>query len=109
MIRTLLHFFKPHLRLFGLDMFCAVMVAAVDLAFPMVSRHAMYRLLPDRLFRTFFLLMAVVIFLVVRAINKLHKPKEAPVTTKICPYCKSEIDKDATRCKCCTSELPAEE
>ena len=57
-----------------------------------------------------FLLMAIVVFLIVKAMNKasekVAKKKEAaPVITKICPYCKSEINKDATRCPHCTSEL----
>ncbi len=57
-----------------------------------------------------FLLMAIVVFLIVKAMNKASdkltkKKEEAPATTKICPYCKSEINKDATRCPHCTSEL----
>jgi large conductance mechanosensitive channel len=55
-----------------------------------------------------FLIMAFVVFLLVKAINKLRIPKEeAPVepTTKICPYCQSEISIKATRCPHCTSEL----
>lgn len=40
----------------------------------------------------------------------LGRKKEAPVEeapkTKVCPYCKSEIAIDATRCPHCTSELP---
>ncbi len=60
MIRTLLHYFKPHLRLFVLDMICAVTVSAVDLAFPLISRKVMYDMLPDRLYRTFFTVMAIV-------------------------------------------------
>jgi len=58
-----------------------------------------------------FLVIALVVFLMVKAINKAreHASKkdeveEAP-TTKVCPYCKSEIDVDATRCPHCTSEL----
>ena len=50
------------------------------------------------------------IFCMIKVINKLHKKPEeapAPVTTKICPFCKSEIDKDATRCSHCTSQLDA--
>ncbi|MBQ4416979.1 MAG: large conductance mechanosensitive channel protein MscL [Lachnospiraceae bacterium] len=55
-----------------------------------------------------FLLMAIVIFLVVKGINKMHKPKEEePAATKMCPYCKSEIDKEATKCPHCTSALEA--
>ena len=60
MLKTLLRYFKPHMKLFLLDMFCAVLASAIDLAFPMVSRHAMYTLLPDRLFGAFFALMTAV-------------------------------------------------
>ena len=61
MLRTLLRYFRPHMKLFLLDMACAVAVAAIDLAFPVVSRHAMYTLLPERLFGAFFVVMAAVI------------------------------------------------
>ena len=61
-----------------------------------------------------FILMALVIFLLVKGINKLTslggklrkgKKEEAAPTTKTCPYCKSEIDIKATRCPHCTSQL----
>ena len=55
-----------------------------------------------------FLIVAFVIFLVVRAANKLEHPKPAPApapTTKECPYCLSAIPIKATRCAHCTSEL----
>lgn len=53
-----------------------------------------------------FLLTAFVIFMVIKGMNKLHKPDPAPeVTTKECPYCKSEIHKDATKCPHCASEV----
>ena len=59
-----------------------------------------------------FLLMAVVLFLIIKAMNTaktaMSKPKEAAPaapTTKICPFCKSEISIDATRCPHCTSQL----
>ena len=55
-----------------------------------------------------FLLTALVIFVVIKGINKLHKPAPEPVaepTTKECPYCKSEIHKDATKCAHCASEV----
>ncbi len=58
-----------------------------------------------------FLIVAFVLFMVIKGMNKLHKkPEEAPAapTTKICPFCKSEIPIEATRCGFCTSELPAE-
>ncbi len=55
-----------------------------------------------------FLIIALVIFLAIKGINKLHKPApkpEAAATTKICPYCKSEIHKDAVKCPHCASNL----
>ena len=52
-----------------------------------------------------FLIMAFVVFLFVKGMNKLHKKEEAPATTKKCPFCKSEIPLEATRCPHCTSEL----
>lgn len=67
-----------------------------------------------------FLIMALIIFCMVKAMNAmeaeavklahLNAKDEAPAapTTKICPYCKSEIPIDATRCAHCTSELPVE-
>ena len=58
-----------------------------------------------------FLITALVIFLIIKGINKVNdkfkKPEEeAAPTTKICPYCKSEIAIDATKCPHCTSEQP---
>lgn len=53
-----------------------------------------------------FVIMAFVVFLLVRWINKLRKP-EAPAapTTKKCPYCYSDIHLDATKCSHCTSDV----
>ncbi len=53
-----------------------------------------------------FVIVAFVIFMIVRAMNRMQKP--APVaapTTKECPYCFSAIPLKATRCPNCTSEL----
>lgn len=56
-----------------------------------------------------FIIMAFVIFLFIKGISKLKRaPKEEPAaepTTKVCPFCKSEIAIDATRCPHCTSEI----
>jgi large conductance mechanosensitive channel len=57
-----------------------------------------------------FFIMAFVIFMLVKMMNKLGeigKKEEAAAApkTKKCPYCKSEIDIEATRCAHCTSEL----
>lgn len=60
-----------------------------------------------------FLIMAFILFCMLKAINKLmsigHKKEEPVKTTKICPYCKSEIPKDATKCAHCTSDVEVEE
>ena len=57
-----------------------------------------------------FLIIALVLFTVIRTFNKAKELAQGPAapeepTTKICPYCKSEIDLHATRCPHCTSEL----
>lgn len=60
-----------------------------------------------------FIIMAFVVFLLVKAINKaqsLGKEKEEPAapTTKKCPFCCTDIAIEATRCPHCTSQLPEE-
>jgi len=52
-----------------------------------------------------FIIIAFVIFLLIKAINKAKREPEAAPTTKTCPFCKTEIDLDATRCPNCTSQL----
>ena len=57
-----------------------------------------------------FLLTALILFAIIKAMNKakdLKKKEEAPAepTTKVCPFCQSEISIKATRCPNCTSEL----
>jgi len=53
-----------------------------------------------------FLIIAFVIFMIVRAMNRMQKPAlVAAPTTKECPYCFSTIPLKATRCPNCTSQL----
>ena len=57
-----------------------------------------------------FLLTALILFMIIKAVNKaknLKKKEEEPAepTTKVCPFCQSEIDIKATRCPHCTSEI----
>ena len=56
-----------------------------------------------------FIMMACVVLVMVKALNKLHKEPPKVVTTKICPHCQSEISLKATRWPFCTSELSTEE
>ena len=58
-LRIFLSYFKPHKKLFVLDMVCALTIALIDLAFPYLSRWCMYELLPQNAYRTFFTVMAV--------------------------------------------------
>ena len=57
-LRIFASYYKPHWKLFLLDMVCALLICIVDLLFPMVSREAMQNLLPNQLFATFFAVMA---------------------------------------------------
>ena len=56
-----LRYFKNHKKLFALDVSCAVGIAAIDLAFPLITRNALYEMLPNQMYRTFFTIMAVVV------------------------------------------------
>ena len=60
-LRIFFSYFKPHKKLFALDMLCAFLIAIIDLAFPLVSRTAMYQWLPDREYTLFFAVMAAVV------------------------------------------------
>ena len=60
-LRIFLSYFKPHKKLFLVDMLCALTVAAIDLAFPLVSRTAMNEWLPNGAYATFFLVMSIVV------------------------------------------------
>lgn len=54
-----------------------------------------------------FLIMAMVIFMIIKAANKVRKAEEpaAAAPGRECPFCKSEVHDDATRCSHCTSQL----
>ena len=52
-----------------------------------------------------FLVVALAVFLLVRGINKMKRPKNAPPISKDCPKCAMTIPVKATRCPHCTSEL----
>lgn len=61
-----------------------------------------------------FIIIAFVIFLIVKSANKAKslakkdEEEEEEVTTKTCPFCKSEIDIEATKCPHCTADQPEE-
>ena len=51
----------PHKKLFAIDMLLSILIAGVDLAFPFITRRAMNRLLPQKLYTTFFVVMGIVL------------------------------------------------
>ena len=55
-------FYRPHLKLFILDMICAFFIALIDITFPIITRYSLNTLLPTGLYRTFFMLMGGLIF-----------------------------------------------
>ena len=56
-----LSYFRNHKGLFALDMLCACLIAGIDLAFPLVTRSALYDMLPGQMYKTFFIVMGAVI------------------------------------------------
>ena len=58
-LRIFASYYRPHWKLFALDMVCALCICLVDLAFPIVSRFSMQTLLPGQMFTAFFVVMAV--------------------------------------------------
>ena len=60
-LRIFLAYIARHKRLFFIDTACAIGVALIDLVFPYVSRSAMNRYLPERLYTTFFVVMGILI------------------------------------------------
>ena len=61
LLRIFLSYFRPHLRLFLLDMACAFTVSAIDLAFPLVTRRALYEFLPEKRYQIFFVVMGIMV------------------------------------------------
>ena len=56
-----LSYYKPHIKLLAIDLLCALLSCFADLAFPLASRSAMQTLLPERLYGTFFAVMAILL------------------------------------------------
>jgi large conductance mechanosensitive channel len=54
-----------------------------------------------------FLIIALVVFLIVKSVNRLKEQPPPPPNTKDCPYCLTAIPLAATRCSACTSDVAA--
>ena len=48
-----LSYFGKHWKLFAVDITCAMFIAGIDLAFPLITRAALYDMLPNQMYRTF--------------------------------------------------------
>ena len=70
-LRTFITYFRPHNGLFILDLSCALVASLIDLSFPLIARHAMYHMLPNQAYETFFHVMVIVAiaFLLRAALN----------------------------------------
>jgi len=56
-----LSYFKNHKGLFAVDMLCALAIAGIDLLFPLITRSALYDMLPNQMYKTFFIIMVAVV------------------------------------------------
>ena len=56
-LREFAAFYKPHMGMFLLDLFCALIIALVDITFPVVTRKVLYDYIPNQALRTFILMM----------------------------------------------------
>ena len=78
----------------------ATLAEAEKLKVPVIAYGAFINAVVD------FLIIAFCLYLIISAVNRLNPPPAA-VEKRKCPFCKSEIDDEATRCPHCTSELEA--
>ena len=60
-LKIFISYIAGHKKLFAVDMLCALTVSIIDLVFPYVSRVSMNRLLPEKLFATFFAVMGIMV------------------------------------------------
>lgn len=60
-LKIFFSYYKNHKGLFAIDMTCSVLVAVIDLVFPYVSKNSMEQLLPEKLYRAFFIVMGIMI------------------------------------------------
>ena len=56
-----LSYFGNHKKLFALDLLCAMLISAIDLSFPLITRSALYDMLPGQMYKTFFTVMVAVV------------------------------------------------
>ena len=54
-------YYKPHMKIFVLDLLCALMIALIDLGFPYLSRYSLQTLLPENMYTAFFVVIAILV------------------------------------------------
>lgn len=94
--------FIPLARPEGVDLSKLSLKAATDMGLPIIKIGLFVNNVID------FLIVAFVIFLVIKLVNRLQRKKAAPPaepTTKECPFCLSTVNIKAVRCPNCTSQL----
>ncbi|WP_026894791.1 ABC transporter ATP-binding protein [Clostridiisalibacter paucivorans] len=69
MLKIFISYYRPHMKLFILDIICAFLIAAIDLVFPMVTRAFMKDIIPNGKMGTFYIMISVLIVLyIIRAV-----------------------------------------
>ncbi|MDR2607486.1 MAG: ABC transporter ATP-binding protein/permease [Treponema sp.] len=63
LLRIFASYYRPHWKLFAADMFCAFLIAVSDLAFPMMTKYTIDKLLPGRLYVFFFVMAGLMVIL----------------------------------------------
>ncbi len=72
MLKKFISYYKPYWKLFALDMSCAFLIAAIDLAFPLIARQFINDIIPNGKLRIFYIfIIALLILAVVRAVLKM--------------------------------------
>ena len=61
-LKVFFSYYKPHWKIFALDMFCAIMISLIDITFPMISKFTIDSLLPNKNFKAFFILICALVF-----------------------------------------------
>jgi large conductance mechanosensitive channel len=92
----------PLARPEGVDLSKLSLKAATDMGLPVIKLGLFVNNIID------FLIVALVVFLAVKLVNRMKRKKEAPPAepaSKECPYCFSGISVKAIRCPNCTSQL----
>lgn len=64
-LKIFLSYYKPHWKIFAFDMFCAIMIALIDITFPMISKFTIDSLLPNKNFKAFFILIGALLIIYV--------------------------------------------